>query len=943
MKRFSVLIALLAGVQAGLTSGAAAETDDGNVSICATCALERDVLPGQTVTWTVTVTNPSSSENEIREEAIVPAGWHVITPTDSCFTLAGGETRLRLVVIGIPAWCPAGAYPVRYSAGLGSTARPDTGVVFTTRVTAFERIEISLKEGPKTVIAGYPYGTHLKVLNTGNVQTSVAIKVTANPAGAVHLDREELRLAPSDGALLAVNVPTNAGLKRPTRYLLRAQAVPLSPGQSLEWVSETVSFDVVPSGGGRQRECNMLPTEIRLATACEKGWQHFQADFSASGKLDDAGTRRVAVVMRGPSMEHVGKYGRRDEYVAEYHGGLTDVALGDRTYSLSPLTERYLYGRGGEIDIHYGGLAIGGLYVDPRWQNQQAQRVGGYVSVRPHDATTMRVNALIAEGDTVGGGDGRRETYSVSMGIRPSSAMDCTLEYGLGNRRGENGNAKHAYRAEAHGTPFRQVRYAFERIHGEPAYPGLYCGTDFTSGSLMLPVVHDVSGIVVFNSHTTEREDRDASLNRDRVQLFRTGVSDRFGRAVRVSFTYEDFRRRMCGAYSESAFSEKAVRASIGRTAPGLSITCSAERGILRNDLSGEGDRSLERYILSAYFRPAGGQAYSLNSTIGHSRFTDSPQREVSASASGNWRLGASLSLGLDYVLHFNESLVNGRRQDFFSTVTYRLPNAHAITIKGYLETGEKHEVDRGSIYLAYAIPYGVRIGYKEPAGNLKGTVYDIEVADRPPLQGVVLKADGAYAVTGEKGEFLFRNLKPGLHLLEVDQRSIGFDRTVAQSPLQAVIEAGETAVMQIGVVTSCDLEGQVSLYVPADSSSLGRRIGLDYGPRPASSVGEEDGPPSGLIDRGGLPDVPVEIKNGSQTLHQTTDRHGKFRFAHLKPGTWTIVLSKDDLPGKSGFELQSIAVQLAPGEQRYVVARVIRRMKPLHVIETGSIGTAER
>src|SRR6185436_13600930 len=123
-----------------------------------------------------------------------------------------------------------------------------------------------------------------------------------------------------------------------------------------------------------------LPMQIRLMTLAETDHApQFQMELSGAGSLDEAGKHRVDFLLRGPDVQNASLFGERDEYGASYHGEHWDVDLGDRVYSLSPLTEKHSLGRGAGVKWHGGATSAGVFYMTSRYRQHNTEELGAFV------------------------------------------------------------------------------------------------------------------------------------------------------------------------------------------------------------------------------------------------------------------------------------------------------------------------------------------------------------------------------------------------------------------------------------------------------------------------------------------------------------------------------------------------------------------------------------
>ena len=123
----------------------------------------------------------------------------------------------------------------------------------------------------------------------------------------------------------------------------------------------------------------------------EKG---FQAELAGRGTLDEQGTKQIDFLFRGPDLEEISFLGERDDYRLSYETEKYDVHLGDRGYSLSPLTELYRYGRGAEGRLNLGRFALGAYREESRWLEPKEEQTAAHVGYRINENYQIGLNYL---------------------------------------------------------------------------------------------------------------------------------------------------------------------------------------------------------------------------------------------------------------------------------------------------------------------------------------------------------------------------------------------------------------------------------------------------------------------------------------------------------------------------------------------------------------------
>ena len=60
------------------------------------------------------------------------------------------------------------------------------------------------------------------------------------------------------------------------------------------------------------------------------------------------------------------------------------------------------------------------------------------------------------------------------------------------------------------------------------------------------------------------------------------------------------------------------------------------------------------------------------------------------------------------------------------------------------------------------------------------------------------------------------------------------------------------------------------------------------------------------------------------------------FTFDDVRPGQWTLAVHADNLPGYHYFEKDTFEIELAPGEKKEMLIRVLPRKRTIQIIKEG-------
>jgi len=883
-----------------------------------------DTPPGKIVTASFLVSNDTDRDEPLTESLALPPGWQQVAPTDPFFLVSAHSQQVRVVALLVPTASPAGRFDVGYSMhGQRNLALADSAG-FTVTVQTVRKIQLLVDEQPPVVLAGESYDVSLRVMNRGNKAALLKLQVESEPAYTVNYDRALLELAPGGSQSVRLTTATDGTLRKRTLHVLSIKAVTESGAVA---ASKSVVVEILPQVTGDSDPYNRLPTRLSFTTLKDSGKSAaFQAQYAGGGNLDETGDRQLYFQARSPNTQNESVFGTPDEFWVNYLDKTFDAWLGDRSYALSPLTERSAYGRGAELDVHHGPTGFGAYYMDSRLQPSEYHELGAHVQQQFTPWLGLKANLLRRDGaDPTALTNGvSQDLYSLESHLSLGKAADINLEGGAGEGDHHHQGNPYAYRAQASGEFNPSIFYSLEKIYSGPRFFGYYNDSDFAQGSVTFPIYEKLRGSFNFLDYANNL-DHDLARGpvATREATYRPGLRYALFHNTELLLEYTNLRRQDVLLPADYNFTEHSVKLGVGQNVGRLSAQVYAERGTLYDYLV-QHEHLIARYSTYLFFRATPRQTYSLFASTGQGLLTASPERQQSFGGSAQWLLGHSLRLNVQLSRNVTE-IDTGRHVDsVYSTIAYTSSRGNELALTARVAKHNDPDQTEASVMVTYSIPFGLPVGRKTAVGVLKGRVHDIEDPSSPGMSRVVLTAGDATAVTDRNGEFVFPSLLPGNHLLRIQQQSIGFDRVTTQVfPVLVEVRKGETTVVDIGVVRAGSVSAKVAVY----GASTGNVTTDD------KDVARD------FTEVAGLEGALVEISNGTETFRRTTDNNGAVAFDHVRPGRWTLKVYGDNLPPHHYLEVPESVLDVPPGGQQVASIRVLPRRRPVQFIDSGSVG----
>ena len=889
------------------------------------------IEPGKIVTCSFLISNHSRRKEKFFEKLDIPEGWQLIVSEELPFELKPKEKQLRVMGFFVPNSCPAGRYQTTYSAGRHNNNKIADHVSFSVIVLPIIKLKILVESKPEVVVAGEPYKVKLRLINQGNSERDLKLEVKGTPDYPLKMVVSEISLKAGESVPLEINVKTDKRLKRVTNHILTVKAgtKKLKKEVVSTSTSQVLLTEIIPKITCKFDPYHRIPSQIKLISIKEESEAAFQMEFSGSGKLDEEGKTGIDFLFRGDDIHNKSIYGQRDEYYLNYYSELLDFFVGDRNYSLSPLTERYKYGRGAEINIYPADFKVGTFYVESRWEKPEEGRAGMYVEYKFNDYLNVKGNFL----------NKNKESYndkisSLQTQIKPTEKLNLELEYGYCNSSREEKFTDNAYSVDFGGEVYNRVYYNLKKIYAKPNFFGYYNDIDYNSQRVVFPIYDKLSGKMSYHGYKN-------NLGRDVIrevavkeESYEAGISYPVKYGMQIYLDYKDFRRKDELLPADYDYGENLLRLRLEQTFRKLSIHSYIERGRFENELIDNENNYFGRYSFYAYFRPNYKQSYSVYTRIGDDSFSGSLEKAKSTGVSGTWHIN-NFYFNLNYK-HYKGN--NIQQHNVFSKFFYTLPNKHSLSLKSHWFRYEERKEEKTSFFLVYTIPWGIPIRKKEFIGSVKGNVYDGEKGENVPIANVILRIHGAIAITDKKGRFVFPSLNPGTYFLMIDKSSVGLNRLADKKiPIKVEVKGGEVTKIKIGIVDSGTISGEVIFFdvKKKENKDLKNDVFL-IGSGQSNSLQRSD--KNNLKGKRALNNVLVEISNGREIVRENTNKKGEFCFKNIRPGKWTLKIYDYNLPANHYFEKNELQIELKPGEERRFVIKVLPRVRPVKIIDKGEI-----
>ncbi|MCK5534196.1 hypothetical protein KAI68_03695 [bacterium] len=835
------------------------------------------------------------------------------------------------MAFSVPLSCPAGRYQITYYAGSHSNYKVTDNASFSVFVLPVIKLKILVESKPEVVVAGDSYKVKLRLVNQGNSKRDLKVEVKGIPDYPIKMVVSEMSLKAGESVPFGIVVKTDKRLKKEIKHILtvKASTKELKKEVVSTSTSQVVLTEIIPRVTRKFDPYNRIPSQIKLIGVKEEEEASFQIEFSGLGRFDPEGKTGIDFLFRGDDIYNKSIYGKRDEYYLNYYSKWLDFFVGDRNYSLSPLTERYKYGRGAEISIYPADFKLGTFYLKSRWENPREERAGTYIEYKFNDYFNLKGNFLKKDKELY-----NDKICSIQTQIKPTEKLNLEVEYGYCNSRREERSSDNAYIIDFDGEVYNRVYYTLKKIYAKPNFFGYYNNIDYNSQRVTFPIYDKLRGNISYHKY---KNNLDRDVLREvavREESYEAEIFYPFQYGMTMYLDYKEFKRKDELLPADYDYGENLWRFRLEQTFRKVSIHSYIERGIFENELIDNENKYLERYSFYAYFRPNYKQSYSVYTKIGHDSFSGNPKKAKSSGVLGTWHIN-NFYFNLNYKHYKCDNL---QQHNVFSKLFYTLPNKHSLSLRGHWFRYEEIKEEKTSFFLVYTIPWGIPIKKKEFIGSIKGKIYDGEKGEKVPIVNVILKINGATAISDKKGRFVFPSLKPGNYFLMIDKSSLGPNRlTDKKLPMMVRVKGGKVTKIEIGIVDSGNISGKIIFFTAGKKGNkiFKNNVFLSGSGKNNSLEGFSK---SDLRKVGALKNILVEINNDREIFRENTNKEGEFYFKNIRPGKWTLKFYDYNLPAYHYFEKNEFQVELEPGGKKQFIIRVLPQLRPVKIIDEGEI-----
>jgi hypothetical protein len=841
-----------------------------------------EVLPGQIVNLAFFAENKTGKDQEVTAIMKVPQGWKLILSSQK-IELKTGKKKFLIFSVQIPSVQPVGDFEARLLATSASSNKILDSLTVYLEVGEVEKIDMHLVESPDYIRAGEVLRSEFLLQNLGNTVKKVFLEtrnclIEGNP---------EIEIGPGQSVrFFAVNYSSEEITETSKNYItVRA----LVSGEVKESIFE--SYLVFPVKEKKKDLFFRFPVEFSSTYVAsnqrDRYQQALQFEFSGTGTLDEGGKHRLEFLARGPNNSNLSFLGLYDQYYISYANQNLEFFAGEKAFSFTPLTESSRFGLGVESKVIFNnGLNFGFLYVKPRFYQEIKNELAAFAGVDFNDKNGMAFYFISKQMAAV---SDFTHLASINSRFQPFESTSVEMEISRGQFQNVWDNAIRANFS----SQFSVFNIAGNYYYTGKNYPGYFSNSTFYSGNFSANLTPKLSlGIYAKEDFINAQLDTffvTAPYSRSFQSMLNYNLASR----AYLKLYWRQYERKDRLVLDKFHYKTNSINSQLNYRFKKFEYNILGEYGETTNFLleSGQNQQNMFRGSLNLAYRFNSKHALRfLGSWSNINRFISGEQQNLMAGMSVASQIAKNLRINFHVQNAYSIEDYYRNRNLMHMNIDFTPGTKHKFSLRSfYTLFRQETENPEFTFSLNYAYSFGVPLKKVIQAGDLKGRVIR---ENGESVEGLVISFMNKTAITDRNGEFSFKSVPVGRHLLFVDKSGLAIDE-IPEIANQFEVEILEDKVSELNfkITKGAKLTGKFELVKTGGTILQREKVTLQ--------------------------NIIVELKNEQEQFRITTDENGSFSFPLVRPGEWIFNIYTNSLP--EGFELEEPVnrIFLQPGQKQ--------------------------
>lgn len=848
-----------------------------------------------------------------------PDHWLIVPGMTDDTPLLKGESTLRIFGVKVSDLALAGVYELTIAS---DHSRDQSNVI----VQVASKIDFAAElENTKGLLSSErPVELTLNCMNRGNIPLRVHLEASGDPACTIEYLQKPFEIEAQDSLKIPLLIIPHLEPEASKQFVL----LKITDSDTGEVIyRHTSCLEFVRPGIHRDDACIRIPSTLSLTALGDRGKKVLAIECAGKGYVDTDEKYYLEYLLRQPTETRNVIYNVDQQFFLGVRGSNWNLKLGDTSYELTPLTQRFRYGRGLGFELFDDHWGIGAHYTQNTFNNSyNPHEMCGYVSLTPIQSLTISGNIL-------------HKTL-----IKTPSSTICSLaiegeypekvytecEFGYDSVKHCKRYSNLAYRFQSKGLCFSKAWFDVEKIYAGSSFYGYYQNMDSFSSTLDFPVGQRMRTNISVNflkqnfTNTEEEGETEKIGERNYPVLLRQ-------RQCNATLTYNLtnsntltinsllLRARDAGMGCQYDFFQQWGGLSLSLTLNRLCLNLMSSWGHQKSYLRSHPSTFLQKYYVF------------LSKNISHrcsaSLFYEGGNRNLYNARHWTTSFGGSLNYSYRPNSTFNLYLQKVKdKPDMYElsqvslSLNHTFNNLHRFQALVQYFHYHTHYPNDFMFLVNYTIPFGLPVGKRQDIGSLQGHVFDS--ITNTPIPQAIIQLNTGQTVTDQHGKFVFRNVPKGEYTLHAEILS---NELITQElqPMPVKIESGNKNDIVIQATKACAIKGEIVLYKLKDS--------LDHWK--ALMQGANEGETVKHRAMEGIR-ITIERDSGKESYTSLSERDGRFLFPKLRPGQWRVFIETANLPALHDLNENDLTLDLTAGEERELLFKVLPKTPTLHLFE---------
>lgn len=642
-----------------------------------------------------------------------------------------------------------------------------------------------------------------------------------------------------------------------------------------------------------------------------------QAELKGAGSLSPKNKDWLAFRAVSPNPVDLNAFTQYEEYFANYSNKNINIHLGDKSYSSSYLTEFARYGRGAELSAKIKNWTFGGYYNRPRFFKDIKDEYQFFSQFNIAKKASITGGYLYKNAETIDLYSKQKPMYKFAHLPYLKSKVELANNISIGGEWAyskTNQSTGMAYMLEAQAY-HKYVSGNFMFLKAGPQFAGYFNNTNLFNTSLQFRLSKK------FSLATNYIQDAKNFL-RDTLRL-----SAPYRKNMQAGITYQYQKNGTIGLYNgfqkyedrmepkQFNYEENFTRLSLNQKISFFDINLEGQIANTKNLLTGF--NGLGRYLTANVGFTKFNTAVNLyGSATQTSRYQIKDQKQLYYGARIMSQLTQKSNLSLFYQNDYQPEEYYADRNILELLYQQEIGTKHILNLSGRytLQQGEMGHKDY-IFSLRYTFRLNTPIKKTASYTSVSGSIINMGVKN---TEGIRLILGNQTAITNIHGNYVFKNIIPGNHILEIDRNTIEID-DIPNIKLPVLLNLnGKENSFSFGLTKAAKIEGEIEYREVETKNNI-----VLAGHNPVFKKNKSNS-------------IIIEASNGLQSIKKICTLGESFDFTYLQPGEWTVKLYRNGLDKKYKIAEDVFHLLLKPGATNKIKIKIVKQQTEIKFQDEG-------